>query len=122
MPPSGVIDEDLAHSTRCNAEKVSPILPFDPVLVDQLEICLMHERRRLERMGWRFSGHNGPSDPPKFTVDRFVKPIVDALSFGPGRTDAKQELRKVRPRAVFHRPSFGFRIEGLAWLLRLSSH
>ena len=48
MPPR-VIDEDLSHQMRCDAEEMRPALPVGHVLGDEAHVRLVHERSRLQR-------------------------------------------------------------------------
>ena len=43
-----VIDENAAHELRRDAEEVRTVPPFDAALVDEAEIRLVHQRRRLK--------------------------------------------------------------------------
>jgi hypothetical protein len=45
-----VVDENPSHQLRGDGEEVRPVLPLHAALIDELQIRLVHQRRRLERM------------------------------------------------------------------------
>ena len=47
---TGVIDQDPAHDLCRDAKKVCPILPVDLALIDEPQVDLVNERRRLQRV------------------------------------------------------------------------
>ena len=50
LTSSCMVDEDLPHGRGGHREKVGPILPLRAARVDQFEIRLMYEGRRLKRV------------------------------------------------------------------------
>ena len=46
-----MIDQDLSHHLRTQPTKLLPILNSGDVLIDEPQIRLVDERRRLERVG-----------------------------------------------------------------------
>jgi hypothetical protein len=42
-----MVDQDPTHGLRGNGEEVSPILPLDGSLIDQLEVRLVDKGSRL---------------------------------------------------------------------------
>ena len=52
---TGVIDEDASHRLRRDAEEVCPILPVHLTLIDQSQVDLMHQGRRLQRVVHAFA-------------------------------------------------------------------
>lgn len=49
MPPD-VVNEDAAHQTRGDREKVRAVLPVDLALIDQFEVGLIDQHRRVQRI------------------------------------------------------------------------
>ena len=45
---AGVIDQDAPHDLRRHAKEVRPVLPIGLSLIDEPQVDLVHERRRLE--------------------------------------------------------------------------
>ena len=45
-----MVDQDLAHRPRRDSEEVHPVLPVDVRLIDQFDIRLVDQCRRLQRM------------------------------------------------------------------------
>jgi hypothetical protein len=64
-----VIDEDLAHGAG-GVQKVHPVGPGDPGLVDQLEPGVVYELGGLERVTGAFVPHQGARDAAKLIVRR----------------------------------------------------
>ena len=57
-----VIDEDLAHGAGGDVQKVHPVGPGDPGLVNQLEPGFVYELGGLERVTGAFVPHQGARD------------------------------------------------------------
>ena len=68
-PRARVIDQDAPHDVRGGAEEVDAVLPADAALIDQLEVDLVHERRRRERVIGPLAAQNGPREAPEVVVD-----------------------------------------------------
>lgn len=47
-PGAGAVDQDAPHHLRRDGEELRAILPGCPALIDEPDVCLVHERRRLE--------------------------------------------------------------------------
>jgi hypothetical protein len=47
--PSRVVDDDLPHGLRDEREEIAAVLHRDPVALAELEECLVHQRRRVQR-------------------------------------------------------------------------
>lgn len=71
-PPSSGMHEDLPHRSGCHAEEVGAILPGMVRRRHQVQIRLVHERRRVER----FTRPSVPDDvckAPELVVDLLVE-------------------------------------------------
>ena len=66
---AGVIDQDMAHRLRRDTEEMGAVLPFDLALVDEPEVCLADERRRLQWVAGRFAPHVAASHLPQAFID-----------------------------------------------------
>ena len=62
---AGEIHEDLAHDARRYGKEVGAVLPLDLLDVNQAEVSLVDERRRLKAMAWALSSHLPASEPVK---------------------------------------------------------
>jgi hypothetical protein len=47
---AGVIDQDPPHHLRRHPKEVRPVLPIGLSLIDEAQVDLVDERRRLERV------------------------------------------------------------------------
>jgi hypothetical protein len=65
----GVIHKDAAHDARGHREEMGAILPIDPRCVDQPEIGLIGESRRLKGVPGTLAPHVTSGQPPQFLVD-----------------------------------------------------
>jgi len=50
LPASRAVDENATHHHRGDPEELRPVLPGRVVLIDQPNVRLVHERRRLQRV------------------------------------------------------------------------
>ena len=64
-----VVDEDPAHDLRGHAEEVRPILPVDLPLINQSQIHLVNERRRLQAVAGSLAPQLARGDPAELRVD-----------------------------------------------------
>jgi hypothetical protein len=60
---AGMIDQDAPHHLTRDSEELPAVLPHDLPLIDQPQICLVHEGRRLQRVPAAFAAQL-PSRPP----------------------------------------------------------
>jgi hypothetical protein len=67
LPPE--LDEDSPHRLRRNGQEMRTILPMDPVHIEQADICLVDERRRLKRMVRPFTLHVALGEDAQFLVN-----------------------------------------------------
>src|SRR5262245_5111488 len=66
----GVIDEDPAHHSRGNSEKLRAVLPLNFFQVHKLAISLVDQGRCLKRVARPFSLHTSCSETPQFIVNK----------------------------------------------------
>jgi hypothetical protein len=64
-----VIYKDASHKLRSDRKKVRPIFPVNTVLVDQSQVGLVDEGRRLQGVPWVFPAHVAPRQNVKFSID-----------------------------------------------------
>ena len=68
-PGAGVVHEDATHHAGRHREEVRAVVPGDVFRVDQPEVCLVDERRRLQAVSRAFVGHVAPRDLVELLVD-----------------------------------------------------
>ena len=73
------IDEDAAHHLRRDAEELTAVLPRRAALVDEFQVRLVHERRRLQRVIPPFPAHVGARAPPQISIDERQKLLECSL-------------------------------------------
>ena len=66
---TGVIDQDPAHDLCRDAKEVCSILPVDLALVDEPEVDLVDERRRLQRVVSSLAPKLARGRPAELSVD-----------------------------------------------------
>jgi len=66
---TGVIDQDPAHDLRRDTKEVGSILPIDLTLVDQPDVHLMNEGRRLQGVVGSFAPQLPRGNAPELRVD-----------------------------------------------------
>jgi hypothetical protein len=66
--PARPVDEDMSHRDGGDSEKVRAIAPVRATGARQLEVELVHERRRRERIV-RANGQLATCSPPELVVD-----------------------------------------------------
>ena len=87
---SGVGDEHLTHGPRGQRQEVGPVLPLHALTVDQLEIRLVDEGRRGERMARRLAAQTAVGAAPQVLVDQREKLVQgDAVSAPPGGQEGR---------------------------------
>ena len=69
------VDENAAHHLRGDAEKMRAVAPLYAPLIDETEICLVNERRRLQRVSLIFASHGSRGLTMELVVDRREKTI-----------------------------------------------
>ena len=63
------VDEHVTHRQRGHGEKVAVVGPFGVRLVDELEVRLVDERRRLDRARAVLAVELPPREPAQLLVD-----------------------------------------------------
>ena len=64
-----VVHENAPHHPRRHRKKMPAVLPRDSVCIDQPDIRLVHQRRRLEAVAGTFPRHAAPRDSIKLLMD-----------------------------------------------------
>jgi hypothetical protein len=64
-----VIDQDPAHDLCRDAKKVGSMVPVDLALVDEPEVDLVNERRRLQRVVSPLASKLARGRPAELSVD-----------------------------------------------------
>jgi len=72
-----VVHEDTAHHAGSDAEEVAAILPLDASLVDETQIRLVHQRRRLQRVIGPLAAKMGAGQPAQLVIDEREKLFLD---------------------------------------------
>jgi hypothetical protein len=67
---AGVVDDNAAHDFGGDAKEMLAIGPLGALLVDHLEIQLMHKRRSLKRMAGAFRAKEPVRQPVKVVVNQ----------------------------------------------------
>jgi hypothetical protein len=71
----GVIDQDPAHDLRRRAKEMRPILPIDLPLIDEPQVHLVNQRRRLQGVVSPLAAKLAPRDATEFRVDQWQQLI-----------------------------------------------
>jgi hypothetical protein len=71
----GVIDQDPAHDLRRHTKEVRPILPIDLPLIDEPQVHLMNERRRLQGVAGPLAAKLARRYATEFRVDEWQQLI-----------------------------------------------
>jgi hypothetical protein len=80
-----VVDEDLAHQLRGDAEKVGAALPARPALVDQTQVSLIDERRGLQRVPGPLAAQVAVRQLMQLTLDERQQTVEGiGVACGPG--------------------------------------
>ena len=74
-----MIDQDAPHDARRHREEVRAILPRDVLHVDQPQVRLVDQRRRLEAVARTLAGHAAAGDPVQLAVDERNQPLEGVL-------------------------------------------
>jgi hypothetical protein len=67
---AGVVDQDAANDARGQGEKVKPVLPVAVALIDQADIGLVNDRRRLQGVIAPLPAHVMGGEPAHVVVYR----------------------------------------------------
>ena len=70
LPAACRLHQDPSHHLRRQSEEVRAIPPFDAIDVDQPQVRLVHQRRRLQRMIRPLLAHIAPGETVELVVDQ----------------------------------------------------
>jgi len=70
VPVAGELHQDSPHHLRRDGEEVRAIPPFDSIDVDQPQVRLVHQRRRLQRMIRPLPAHVVPGETVELLIDQ----------------------------------------------------
>jgi hypothetical protein len=88
-----MIDEDLAHQRARQRKEVGPVLQRHAVDIDESQVDLMNERRRLQCVSRRFTPEMAARDAAKLLIhDREQAVERRGVSLAPGQ----QQVRYIR--------------------------
>ena len=65
-----MIHENAPHQLGCDTKKMRPILPTDILLINELQICFIDQRRGLKRMTWAFLAHIACCQTMQFLINK----------------------------------------------------
>ena len=66
--PTGAVDQDPPHDLRGNAEEMSSTPPIDLPLIDEPQVCLVDERRRLQGVPQPLAAKLAPRDMAQLAI------------------------------------------------------
>jgi hypothetical protein len=69
QPGTGVVHEDAAHDAGGHGEEMRAVLPRDGLRIDQPQIGLVDERRRLDTVSRTLVSHVTPGDLMQFVMN-----------------------------------------------------
>jgi hypothetical protein len=95
-----VIDKDAAHQVRGDRKEVGAVLPLNPPLIDELQIRLVNQGGRRQRVIGPFALEIAARQPAQFRVNGVNETAPRSLvAFAPGH----QETGYIRA-ALVHAP------------------
>lgn len=90
-----MVHEDAAHDASGQREEMCAVVPRDVLRVDQPEIRLVDERRRLETVSRTLSCHTAPRDPVELPMDERNQSLEGTLVALPPFEKQPGDLRGV---------------------------
>ena len=102
MARLGMIDQNPAHHLRRHAEKVRPILPVNPSLIYEPDICFMYESRGLQSLSGFLIGHPDDRELAQFSVNQWEQLIG---RFRIDRINGAEQLRNVGHGGLYEIPA-----------------
>jgi hypothetical protein len=79
VPRARVVHEDAAHHAGGDGEKMRAVVPLDRFPVDQTDIGLVDERRRLKAVSDALPRHAAPRDSVELLMDERNQSLESAL-------------------------------------------
>ena len=79
VPRARVVHEDAAHHARGHGEEMRAVVPRDRLPVDQADVGLVDERRRLEAVPDALARHAASRDPVELVMDERNQALEGAL-------------------------------------------
>src|SRR5437667_6921300 len=67
---AGMVHKDAAHQLRGDAVELRTVLPLRVLLIDQLEVSLVDQRRRLQRVALTLSPQIVTRQPAQLAVNQ----------------------------------------------------
>jgi hypothetical protein len=67
---ANMIEQNASHHRGRDTKKMGAILPMDPVLVDQSNVCLVYKNSRLKRISGPKAPKIIPSESSKLPLDK----------------------------------------------------
>ena len=79
VPRARVVHEDAAHHASGHGEEMRAVVPLDRLPVDQADVGLVDERRRLEAVPHALARHAASRDPVELLMDERDQLLEGAL-------------------------------------------
>ena len=79
MSRARVVHEDAPHNASGYREEMRAVMPLNGLPVNQPDICLVDERRRLETVPDALSRHTASRDPVELLIDERNQPLEGVL-------------------------------------------
>ena len=98
---AGMVDENAAHHASRNRHEVCAIVPCDSVAIDQPQIRLVDERRRLKALRRTFARQAAACDPVELFVDERNQPLEGRLVAFPPLDQEPGDFRGVVRNGLF---------------------
>jgi hypothetical protein len=76
MPAAGRLNQDSSHHLRRQRQEVRPVPPFDTVDINQPQVGLVHEGRRLQRMIRSLLSHVASRKPVELAVQQWNQSLA----------------------------------------------
>ena len=108
LPLARRVDDDVAHRLRGIGEEVPPVFEPQAAVADELHEALVHQHRRVHRIGPALAVQPGAGDAPQVRIQRRVDRIERA-AVALGRAAQQQRDRRQFGRGLKrHLEAIGF--------------
>ncbi len=87
-----MLDQDAAHDLRGHREEMGAILPLHPRVVDQPQVGLVDEGRRLQAVAGTLPFHVAAGQPVELVVDNGGQPFERTRVSGAPRAEQLRHL------------------------------